>query len=279
MMLCPVSLRFNPLWIRYWVSRIFVIFFATQVLSGVAIAQQADPESVKKLVQQEVERLLTTEGALDAAIEQGITRFILKQRELAAQAEQRQPIQAENVRAVDPQRDHIFGNPQAALTLVEYSDFECPFCKRFHPTVAQLMENNRDKLRWVYRHFPLEFHNPGAQKQAEASECVAELGGNAAFWEYSDLIYQRTKANGNGFPLANLRPLAEEVGIRGDAFDKCMASGRMTARVNDDHENGIAAGVSGTPAGFLMNRQGEVRFIAGALSLEELQTAVDEISQ
>ena len=242
------------------------------------VAQEADEAAIKKIVQQEVERLLNSEGALDAAIERGIENFIRKQRAASEQARaEQQRVQARNLRPVDAQRDHILGNPDAPVTLVEYSDFECPFCKRFHPTVVRLMADNPEQLRWVYRHFPLEFHNPGAHQQAQASECVAELNGNDAFWMYADLIYERTTAGGNGFPLENLRPLAEEIGVNGDAFAACMADGRMAGRVDEDYKNGVEIGVSGTPAGFLINQAGEVRFIAGALPLEDLQGLVEEL--
>ena len=273
------KLIFTPLVVVVFAVRLIAsLLMVSSLMVNVAGAQESDEDSIKNLVQQEVERLLNTEGVLDAAIDKGIERFILKQKAASEQArDQEQQALAGNMRAVDPQRDHIFGNPEAPITLVEYSDFECPYCKRFHPMVVQLMENNPDKIRWVYRHFPLGFHNPGAQKQAEASECVAELDGNDAFWAYSDFIYQRTKAGGNGFPLENLRPLAEEIGVDGNAFDECLMSGRMTARVQEDLENGAQSGVKGTPASFLLNRDGEVRFVSGALPVENLQAVVDEL--
>ena len=243
-------------------------------------AQTLDEEQIRELVQQEVERLINTEGALNAAIEKGIGAYILKQRLVAAEAKaQQQRDQAKNLRPVNADRDHIFGQPDAPITLIEYSDFECPFCKRFHPTVVKLMENNKDKVRWVYRHFPLGFHNPGAQKQAEAAECVAELNGNDAFWDFSDKLYTRTKSNGKGFPLNKLQPLAEEIGVDGDAFSECLDSGKMTARVKEDILNGKQVGVTGTPAAFITNQKGEVRVIAGASPLEQLQIAVDQLSQ
>jgi protein-disulfide isomerase len=243
-------------------------------------AQTLDDAQIKALVQQEIERLINTEGALDAAIEKGIGSYIIKQRLTAENAKaQQQKDQAKNLRPVNAERDHIFGNPDAPITLIEYSDFECPFCKRFHPTVVKLLQNNPDKVRWVYRHFPLGFHNPGAQKQSEASECVAELKGNDAFWEYSDKIYSRTKSNGKGFPIKNLRPLAEEVGADGDAFDKCLNSGKMAERVKQDIVNGNKVGVTGTPAAFFVNQKGETRFVAGALPLQNLQALVDELSK
>ena len=247
-------------------------------LSWSVNAQEIDENRIRELVQKEVERLLNPE-ALDAAIERGIRNYIVKQRQAEQQARNRtQAEKARNLRPVDASRDHILGNPSAPITLIEYSDFECPFCKRFHPTVTKLLENNPDKLRWVYRHFPLGFHNPGAQKQAEASECVAEIGGNEAFWQFSDLIYKRTKSNGTGFPLEQLQPLAEEIGINGEAFAACVTSGRMASRVQQDIDNGTSIGVSGTPAAFLLNTNGEIRVVAGAQPLAELQRMVDELT-
>ena len=252
--------------------------FAAQFVVGPLAADEVDDVAVRELVRQEVERLLSTEGALDSAIEAGIRRIVQKQRAAAAEEQiQQQQAQAENLRPVDPRRDHIFGNPEAPVTLVEYSDFECPYCKRFHPTVIRLMAENGDNLRWVYRHFPLAFHNPGAQKQAEASECVAELAGNDAFWEYTHAIYRQTKAGGQGFPLDGLRPLAEQIGTDGDAFDQCMNEGRSAARVRQDRDDGTRIGVSGTPVSIFTNRHGETRFVVGALPIEELQAVVDEL--
>ncbi len=257
---------------------LLAVVVAAQFLIAPLHADEVDADAVKQLVEQEIERLLNTEGVLDSAIEQGIARFIRKQQAAAERARtDQQRTHVEQLRPVDLQRDHVFGNPDAAVTLVEYSDFECPFCKRFHPNVIRLMEDNGDKLRWVYRHFPLDIHNPGAQKQAEASECVAELKGNDVFWEYIHAIYGLTNSGGTGFSLENLRPLAEELEVNGDAFDECMASGRMTARVNQDYEDGAKVGISGTPAGFLINRQNEVRFIVGAQPTDELQVLVDEL--
>ena len=94
------------------------------------------------------------------------------------------------VRKVD-EKDHIRGNPNAPIVIVEYSDLECPFCKSFHETMNKVMANygNDGKVAWVYRQFPLEQLHPNAPTLAQASECVAELGGNDAFWKFSDKIF------------------------------------------------------------------------------------------
>lgn len=249
------------------------------IFSSRLFAQQIDEAALQALVKEEVNRLINSEGVLDEAIEKGINEYISKQQQAARQSQvQQQQQRLQNLTPVDINRDHIFGKQDAAITLLEYSDFECPYCKIFHPTVVQLLENNKDKVRWVYRHFPLDFHNPGALKQAEGAECIAELRGNDAFWVFADFIYQRTESNGKGFPLDRLGPLAEEIGADSEKFNECLDSGRMAERVNADIESGKRAGVSGTPTAFLINRNDDVRIMTGALSLTRLQELVDELS-
>lgn len=239
----------------------------------------ADRAIIAKEVRKELRRLIDEEGFMDRVIEQGIESYIEKKRVAAAEGKRRKSAEhARNLRPVSPQRDHIYGDSNAPVSLVEYSDFECPFCKRYHPNVKKLIKQNRGKVNWVYRHFPLEFHNPGAQKQAEATECAAELGGNDAFWRYSDLIYQRTTSNGKGFPIDRLVPLAEEIGLDGKSFRGCLDSGRMTTRVREDYEDGVKAGISGTPGTIFLNHvSGDVFATAGALPVSSLQTAVDRL--
>lgn len=172
--------------------------------------------------------------------------------------------------------DHIRGNKNAKVTLVEYSDFECPFCKTFHPTMKQVLETYGDDVRWVYRHYPLSFHNPGAQKQAEASECVAELGGDEKFWEFTDKIFERTTSNGTGFPVANLGPLAAEVGVNQAQFQSCLDSGKYTKLVEDQFADGTTGGVSGTPSTFVIDDSGNSKIIVGAVPIDQLKPAIDE---
>lgn len=89
------------------------------------------------------------------------------------------------------QDDHIFGNQDAQIILFEYSDFECPFCTRFHPTAFQIIDEYNGQVAWVYRHFPLRELHPSAQMLAEASECAFEQGGNDAFWNFTNNIYSQ----------------------------------------------------------------------------------------
>ena len=102
----------------------------------------------------------------------------------------------ENIRGVQAD-DHILGNPEAEIILVEYSDPECPFCKQFHETLHQIISEygSSGKVAWVYRHFPIEQLHPKATKEAESLECAAEQGGNEMFWKFTDKVYEATGSN------------------------------------------------------------------------------------
>ncbi len=133
-------------------------------------------------------------------------------------------------------------------------------------------------MNWIYRHFPLEFHNPLAQLEAEACECASELGGNDAFWQYADLLYERTKSNGKGLSHDALVPIAQEIGLDEKASEACLESGRMTARVEEDVVEGGKISISGTPGNIIINNEtGDAIPAAGALPVETLQSIVDSL--
>lgn len=172
--------------------------------------------------------------------------------------------------------DHIRGSKDAALSIIEYSDFECPFCKRFHPTVQQALQEYDGKVNWAYRHFPLSFH-VNAAKEAEASECANELGGDKKFWEYTDKIFERTTSNGTGFALNSLVPLAKELGLNEKKFKECLDSGKYASHVQKDFSEGQAAGINGTPGNILLTKDGKEIRIPGAVPYEQLKTEIDRL--
>lgn len=173
--------------------------------------------------------------------------------------------------------DWVKGNRNAKIALIEYSDTECPFCKRFHPTAQQVVDTYKDQVMWVYRHYPLSFHK-NAQKQAEAAECAGKLAGNDAFWKYIDAIYDRTEAGGTGFALDNLVPLAVEQGLNEARFAECLDSGEMAQKVKDQMDAGTQAGVTGTPGNILLNTEtGKTRLLPGAVPFETVKAAIDEL--
>jgi protein-disulfide isomerase len=240
-----------------------------------------DEQKVIEKVKEEVMKELREGDFLREQIQLGIQDYLKKQKEaqVAAQAEQLRAAteKIKNVRRVSA-RDHVYGNPKAPVSLIEYSDFECPFCKRFHLTAKEVVKTYKDKVNWVYRHFPLSFHNPGAQKQAEASECAHELGGNDAFWKYSDAIYERTQSNGKGFPLTQIVPLAKEIGLDEKKFAQCYDSGKYEPRVKEDLEEGGKIGITGTPANILLHHEsGEVVFKSGAQPFESFKSDIENL--
>lgn len=181
-----------------------------------------------------------------------------------------------NNRPVDAKTDHIRGSNSAEITLLEYSDLECPFCKRFHPTLQQIMTDYKGKVRWVYRHFPLAQLHSRAPKEAEASECVAKLGGEDAFWKYIDKIYEVTPGN-NGLDPAQLPIMAGNLGINVAAFQKCLDSGEMTAKVAADEQDALNAGGQGTPYSILITKDGKKVPISGALPIEQVKQQIDSL--
>lgn len=193
-----------------------------------------------------------------------------------APAQQQPPAPALNLDEIPKvtKDDHIRGSINAKLILVEYSDYECPFCKSFHPTMQQVIEAYGDDVAWAYRHYPLSFHQ-NAQKEAEASECIAELGGNDAFWRYTDIIFERTQSNGTGFALTDLKPLAEELGLDGIKFQQCLDSGKYTSKVTDELNDGAKGGIQGTPGTVIITKDGKRDLIGGALPFDQVKTQID----
>lgn len=190
------------------------------------------------------------------------------------------PAPSAPVPPIDAKADHIRGDlNKAQIAVVEYSDFECPFCKRVHPTYQQIMQTYGDKVVWVYRHFPLSFH-ANAAKEAEASDCAAELGGNDAFWKYTDKIFEKTTSGGTGIALDQLVPLAKEVGLNEAKFKSCLDDGTYTKHVQDEIASGSAAGVSGTPGNFVLNlKTQKSQAISGAQPFENFKNAIDAALQ
>lgn len=173
--------------------------------------------------------------------------------------------------------DHVRGSRDARVLLIEYSDLECPFCRRFHPTAKQIVDAYDGQVAWVYRHFPLDQLHSKADKEAEAVECAAEIGGNDGFWKLTDKIFEVTPAN-NGLNLDDLPALASGVGLNQNRFKQCLDSGRFAAHVEEDYQSGIKAGVSGTPGNILLDtKTGKTKLIPGALPLDSFKIEIDSM--
>ncbi len=183
-----------------------------------------------------------------------------------------------DVRPVDS-TDHVFGDVNAPIKIVEYSDLQCPYCQEFDATMRQIMTDYKGKVAWIYRSFwavrklpdGSVFHPLGG-KAAESAECVAELGGNDKFWDYIGKVFA-DQANGS---LDNLDKYATAEGIDQAAFDKCLSSGKYTAKVASLYQEGLKSQVNGTPNAFIMSKNGIV-VIPGAVPYAQVKAALDSI--
>jgi protein-disulfide isomerase len=141
-------------------------------------------------------------------------------------------------------RDHIQGSPDAAVTLVEYGDYECPYCGAAYPIVKQVQERMGDRLRFVFRNFPISTSHPHAEQAAEAAEAAAAQG---RFWEMHDLLYE----NQRRLEDSDLRGYAEQLGLDAQAFEQDLADHVHAARVHEDFMSGVRSGVNGTPSFYI----------------------------
>lgn len=163
-------------------------------------------------------------------------------------------------------QDYIRGNPNAPITIVEYSDFECPFCSRFHPTIQQILAEYGDQVRWVYRHFPLDQIHPEATPSAEASECIAEQKGADGFWQFADAMFENQSRLGNSL----YREVASQIGADMAQFDNCVTTRKYQDKVKADQAGGAKLGVNGTPGSFVNGTP-----IRGALPYENVKAIIE----
>jgi protein-disulfide isomerase len=174
--------------------------------------------------------------------------------------------------------DHILGNPNADVVVIEYSDAQCPFCQRFHDTMLKIMGNygKNGQLAWVYRHFPLEQIHPYAEKGGEALECANEQGGNTAFWKLEDKFFA---ADTQSIAQSEIPKLAAAIGLDETKMATCVASGKYQARVQRDFQEGVTVGVKGTPYTVIWNRKtGKQMAINGAYPYDNVKTVLGLIA-
>ena len=202
-----------------------------------------------------------------------IREFLVAQNEASARESYLADLRARTAVAVslEPPRvplevergERIKGPWDAPVTIVEYSDFQCPFCARVGPTVARIEETYGDNIKLVYRDFPLPNH-PEAQSAAEAARCAHEQG---KFWPYHDRLFDTQRS----LSAETYRSLAAEVGLDAKSFDECVDSGKFRAAIQEDYRNGESIGVGATPAFFINGRH-----LAGAQPFEAFQEIIEE---
>lgn len=187
------------------------------------------------------------------------------------------PNQAQTVKVAKvTSSDHILGDINAPVVVVEYSDTECPFCKVFHSTMQQIVSDYKGQVAWVYREFPIPQLHSKAPKEAEALECAADQGGNQAFWNFLDKVFATTNSN-NSLDPAQLPIIASSVGLDVNAFNSCLSSGKYTKEVSDSMNAAIAAGAQGTPYSVIIAKNGKQDTINGAMDYNGVKAKIDAL--
>lgn len=161
--------------------------------------------------------------------------------------------------------DHILGNPNAKIKIVEYSDPSCPFCKSFHNTMKKVMADygTAGNVAWIYRHYPLDkadasgnILHKNAGRESQAFECAADQGGNDAFWKYTNRLYEITPSvtgnTPNGLDQKELPNIAKFAGLNVDEFNNCLSTGKFKEKVDADFLDGVNIGISGTPTSIIV---------------------------
>jgi len=174
--------------------------------------------------------------------------------------------------------DHILGNPNAPVKIVEYSDFECPACKLFQTIMMRVMDDygKSGKVAWVYRQFPIDLLHPlNARKEAVASECAAELGGNDGFWKFANRFFEISLSNDETDIKSAILQVAREMGLDEEQFAFCLASGKYDAHIQEDIDNANATGGRGTPWSIVVGENGKKYPLSGVWPETAIKQLID----
>ncbi len=167
--------------------------------------------------------------------------------------------------------DHLYGDPNAPITLVEYSDFDCPYCKQFHSVAKAFVDESSGQVNWIYRHLPLPMHNSALPK-ALASECAFEQGGSDAFWKFANALFEKPVS------ASELGSVAKDTGLDEKKFQDCLSSEKHKDRVQRDSTDAQAAGLNGTPGNVLFNKKTKkFTVLSGAVPLPSLKAEVQKL--
>lgn len=165
---------------------------------------------------------------------------------------------------ISPQRDSadrlMYGAAEAETTIIEFSDFECPFCAQLHPTIRRIVDESEGTINWEFRHLPLPSHR-NAELAATAAECVAREVGQTAFWQYTDDIF----ANYREVSRTYLLEAAERYGLSSEAFAACEIDDTISQQIASDVATAQALGGNGTPFSVILFADGRTQPVSGAL--------------
>jgi protein-disulfide isomerase len=153
------------------------------------------------------------------------------------------------------EQDHMLGPVNAPITLIEYGDLQCPHCRRAHGVVPRVMRRLGDRMRFVFRHFPLTESHPNALHAAEAAESVAAQAGEKGFWKMHDLLYEHQPEWEDAPDDARILELAREAGADPDLVASDLDGARYEEQIKENFMGGVRSGVNGTPTFFINGRR------------------------
>ncbi|MCD1649702.1 DsbA family protein [Marinobacter adhaerens] len=175
-----------------------------------------------------------------------------------------------------PEDRLVYGSLNARLTMQEFSDIECPFCRKMHGGLKSVVDSSEGVVNWEFKHFPLSGHNPAAAMQAKAVECVREAYGNRVAWAAIDQFFEKTRSNGQG--VGDLPTFARSMGLSGKVMELCLDSKAHEDRISGDYREGSKLGISGTPALRIFDHKtGRSYLIKGYKTPEQLAQALQQI--
>jgi protein-disulfide isomerase len=162
--------------------------------------------------------------------------------------------------------DHIWGDRNAPVKIVTFTDLECPYCQQFHGTIRQALAEYDGRVAFIYRNLPLTMIHPGAQEKAESAECVAEIGGNEKYWDFVGKIFDMSSEQ--AVDVSKLPEIAAGVGVDKAAFSACVSSGKFADKIDAESKEAQEAGGQGTPYSIIISKEGKRYPVPGAYPYE-----------
>ncbi|MFA6963848.1 MAG: thioredoxin domain-containing protein [Patescibacteria group bacterium] len=169
--------------------------------------------------------------------------------------------------------DHVRGSLDAPITIVEYSDFQCPYCVKYAFTLQEIMVAYPGKIKWVFRHYPLPFH-----QAAKGAGISAEAAGNQGkFWEYADILFEKSQADGTGLANDDFVQYALQLGMDVNQFSSDAADPKYEQKINSNTADGDKLKITGTPASFMIDSKGNIQDLTGNVPYDQLKLKIDAI--
>lgn len=171
------------------------------------------------------------------------------------------------------QDEHIVGSSTAPIVLIEYSDFQCPYCSLVYPTIKRIVSEGNGQVAWIMRNYPLESIHPQARPGAQAAECITKQLGNTAFWRFADIIF----GNQNAISPAYYKQTALLLGANGATYDACLNSQAVADTIDNESAEATINGGQGTPYTVIYGKDGTQVAVSGAVPYAQFKAVINQV--